>query len=186
VTRLRAVLGLAACVLLAFALAVTTPDPAQDVRRRWSSAGVQAWAATPDVSARVTSVAVVRTADRGYGEAFESAQALVVTGLDVEVRHRVALLSEVYLEAADGTRYAPRSEFASAGLARTQPGFTRHATLVFEVPPRRLARARLVVDAGPASVDAYADAIRVDLGLRDPVGVSPQTVTPEPSTVTTT
>ena len=184
--RLRALGGLAVCVLLALALAVSTPDPEQDLRRRWSTAGPQAWAVTPDVSAQVTSVAVVRAVDPGYGEAFESAQALVVTRLDVQARHRVALLSEVYLETADKTRYAPRTEFVSAGLGLTQPGFTRHATLVFEVPPRRLARARLVVDADPASVDGYADAIRVDLGLRDPVRVSPETVTPEPASVTTT
>lgn len=185
-TKARPLLGLLGCVVLALVLAVVTPDPTRELRRRWSDAGVGGWAATADVSARVASVAVVSTVDPGYGQAFVSRQALVVTPVEVQVRHRVAQLSRVYLLTADGKEYEPRSELISAGLGQTQPGFTRHGTLVFEVPPDRLARVELVVDADAASVDGYAEAIRVDLGLRDPVRVSPETVTPQPASVTTT
>lgn len=181
----RALLGLLGCLALAVALAVVTPDPSTDARRRWTDGVVAQWVTTPDVSVRVGSVQVVRSADPGYGEELTSAQALVVTPVEVAVRHRVVQLSHVYLRTADGHEYAPRSEFVSAGLTSTQPGFTRHGTLVFEVPPDRLAHAELVVDSDGGSLDVYADAVRVDLGLRDPVRVSPQTVTPEEATVTT-
>jgi len=186
VTRARGVLGLLGCLVLALVLAVVVPDPAEDLRRRWSDADVGAWAGTPDVVARVTTVAVVRSADRGYGDPLTTRDALVVATVDAAVRRQVVLFSHVYLVTADGHEYAPRPEFVSAGLGLTQPGFTRRATLVFEVPPDRLDRAALVLDADAASVDAYADAVRVDLGLRAPVRVSPETVTPEPATVTTT
>ena len=184
-TRLRGVLGLLGCLVLALTIAAVTPDPASDLRRRWSDAGVGGWAQTPDVRARVSSVAVVRSADRGYGEPFTSRESLLVAAVDASVRRQVVLFSHVYLLTADGHEYAPRPEFVSAGLGLTQPGFTRHATLVFEVPPDRLAQAALVLDADAASVDAYADAVRVDLGLRAPVRTSPEIVTPPPATVTT-
>ncbi|SEQ39600.1 hypothetical protein [Microlunatus flavus] len=183
---LRPVLGLLGCVVLAVAVAVAAPDPSEQLRRRWSDAGPGAWAVTPDRSARVTSVAVVGTVDPGYGDVLASRQALVVAQVDVAVRHRVAQLNHVYLRTADDKEYAPRSELSSAGLAQTQPGFTRHATLVFEVPSDRLPRAELVVDADAASVDGYTDAIRLDLGLGRTVRVSPETVTPAPASVTTT
>lgn len=185
-TRLRGVLGLLGCLVLALTIAVVTPDPTTDVRRRWADADVGAWAQTPDVRARVTSVAVVRSADRGYGEVFTGQGSLVVASVDASVRRQVVLFSHVYLLTADGREYDPRPEFVSAGLGLTQPGFTRHATLVFEVPADRLADAALVLDADAASVDAYADAVRVDLGLRSPVRTSPETVTPPPFSVTTT
>jgi hypothetical protein len=184
-TRVRGVLGLLGCVVLALVVAVLTPDPAEHARR-WTSADVGTWAAGPDVAARVQEVSVVRTADPGFGQPMTSSQALVVAGVDVQVRHRVAQLDHVYLRSRDGRDYEPREEFDVAGLTETQPGFTRHATLVFEVPPRRLAGAELVVDADSTSVDVYADAIRIDLGLRDPVRISPETATPPGSTVTTT
>ncbi|HEY0237191.1 MAG TPA: hypothetical protein VGC37_00965 [Friedmanniella sp.] len=185
-TRLRPWLGLVGCVVLALVVAVVTPDPSTQLRRRWSDAEVGGWAVTADVSARVPSVSVVSTVDPGFGQALVSRQALVVVAVDVQARHQVAQLSRVYLLTSDGQEYEPRSELVSAGLSQTQPGFTRHGTLVFEVPPGRLARAELVVDADGASVDGYSEAIRVRLGLRNPVRVSPETVTPEASTVTTT
>jgi len=186
VTRLRGVLGLLGCLVLALVVAVVAPDPAQDLRRRWTDGEVGAWAASPDRVARVGAVSVVRSADPGYGQPFTTGQALVVTEIDVQVLHRRTQLSRVYLSTRDGQQYDPRSEFVAAGPSLTQPGFTRHSTLVFEVPLRRLDGAELVVDADGASVDGYADAIRVDLGLRDPVRVGPETVTPAESTVTTT
>ncbi len=156
-TRLRGVLGLVGCLVLALIIAAVAPDPATDLRRRWSDADVGAWAQTPDVRARVTAVAVVRSADRGYGDPLASTQALVVTDVDASVRRQVVLFSHVYLLTADGHEYEARPEFVSAGLGLTQPGFTRHATLVFEVPPDRLAGAALVLDADAASVDGYAE-----------------------------
>ena len=185
-TRLRGVLGLLGCLVLALVVAVVAPEAGQDVRRRWAEGEVGAWVASPDRVARVRAVSVVRSADRGYGELFTTSRALVVAEVDVQVRHRMTQLSKVYLSTRDGQEYDPRPEFIAAGLTQTQPGFTRHATLVFEVPTRRLDGAELVVDADGASVDGYADAIRVDLGLHDPVRVGPETVTPAESTVTTT
>ena len=185
-SRLRGVLGLLGCLVLALVLAAVTPDPATDLRRRWSDADVGGWATTPALSARVGAVTVTRSAGRDYGDPFVSGQALVVLGVDAQVRQRVAQLNQVRLRTRDGHGYDPRPEFASAALAQTQPGFTRHATLVFEVPPERLAGATLEVDADSASVDGYARALRVELGLRDPVRVGAAVAAVTPSTVTTT
>ena len=41
------------------------------------------------------------------------------------------------------------------------------------------------MDSDGGSLDVYADAIQVDLGLRDPVRISAETVTPAEATVTT-
>ena len=75
--------------------AAVTPDPASDLRRRWSDAAVGAWAETPTVRARVTSVAVVRSADPGYGDPLTSRGSLVVTAVDASVRRQVVLFSHV-------------------------------------------------------------------------------------------
>ena len=185
-TRLRGLLGLLGCLVLALVLAAVTPDPATTLRRRWSGAEVGEWAQTPGVGVRVGSVTVTRSAGREYGDPFVSRQALVVLNVDAQVRERVAQLSQVSLRTRDGHGYDPRPEFASAALGQTQPGFTRHATLVFEVPPDRLAGSTLEVDADGASVDGYARALRVDLGLHDPVPIGVAVAAVSPSTVTTT
>jgi hypothetical protein len=185
-TRLRGPLGLLGCLVLALVLAAVTPDPGTDLRRRWTGVEVGGWARTPGVSARVGSVTVTRSAAREYGDPFVSRQALVVLSVDAQVRQRVAQLSEVRLRTRDGHGYDPRPEFAAAGLGQTQPGFTRHSTLVFEVPADRLAGSTLEVDADGASIDGYARAIRVELGLRDPVPIGAAVASVPPATVTTT
>lgn len=184
--RSRGVFGLLACLVLATVIAVAVPDPATDVRRRFADAPVGEFATTAVVRARVTQVVLTPSVQGDYGDPWVSDQTLVVTSVEAQVRQRVTQFSRVVLRTSDGHDYKPRTEFISAALGQTQPGFTRHATLVFELPPDRVPGAELVIDADGAAFDFYAAAIRVDLGLRDPVTVAPGPVTLPPSVVTTT
>ena len=167
--RVRGVLGLLACVALAVVIAVVVPDPTTDVRRRYADVQVGELAATAEVSALIT-----------------SDLALVVVSVEASARQRVWLFNQVVLRTGDERDYEPRTEFIEAGLAETQPGFTRSATLVFEVPPDRVPGARLVVDPDSASFDAYAAALRIDLGLRAPIDLEPGPVMTPATTVRVT
>ena len=171
--RVRGVLGLLACIALAVVIAVVVPDPTTDVRRRYEDVRVGELAATEEVGALVTRVQLTRSVQSEYGDPFISDQALVVVSVEASARQRVWQYNKVVLRTEDERNYEPRSEFIGAGLAETQPGFTRSATLVFEVPPDRVPGARLVVDPDSASFDTYATALRVDLGLRAPVDLEP-------------
>ncbi len=184
--RSRGVLGLLACLVLAAVITVAVPDPATDVRRRFADAPVGEFATTAMVRARVTQVEVTRSAQGDYGDPWVSDQALVVTSVEAQVRQRVTQFNEVVLRTRDGHDYEPRTEFISGALGQTQPGFTRHAVLVFELPPDRLPGAELVIDADGASFDFYAAAIRIDLGLGDPVAIAPGPVAVPASSVSTT
>ncbi len=184
--RWRGPLGLLTCLALALVLAALTPDPAQDLRRHWVTADPGTWASTPAFAARVVSVRASGAVAGEYGDPFVSRQALVVVGVQAQVREQVVQFSQVSLHTRDGHDYEPRGEFSTAGLGETQPGFTRNATVVFEVPPDRLAGATLVIDSDAAAVDRYADAIRIDLGLADPVAIGAETLKVPPSTVETT
>jgi hypothetical protein len=170
--RVGGVLGLLACLALAVLITVVVPNPSTDVRRRYDDVAVGAYGSTPTVRARVTRVEVTDSTVREYDDSWVSDQALVVVSVEAQVRQRVVQFSRVMLRTSGGQEYKPRDEFISAALGETQPGFTRQATLVFELPPSRVPGAALVLDADAASIDAYADAIRVDLGLRAPVTIS--------------
>lgn len=184
--RSRGRLGLLACLVLAVVIAVAVPDPATDVRRRFSDAPVGEFATTDVVRARVTQVEVTRAAQGAYGDPWVSDQTLVVASVEAQVRQRVTQFSEVVLRTRDGHDYEPRTEFISGALGQTQPGFTRHAVLVFELPSDRVPGAELVIDADGAAFDFFAAAIRIDLGLSDPVTVAPGPVSVPASSVTTT
>lgn len=184
--RSRGLLGLLACLVLAVVITVAVPDPATDIRRRFADAPVGDFASTAFVRARVTQVEVTRSVQGDYGDPWVSDQTLVVASVEAQVRQRVTQFSEVVLRTRDGHDYEPRTEFISAALGQTQPGFTRHAVLVFELPPDRVPGAELVIDADGASFDFYAAAIRIDLGLQDPVTASAGPLTVLPSSVSTT
>lgn len=186
IERWRGVLGLLVCLGLAVVIAVAAPDPEVDLRRRFVDVEVNEPAQIPLAVARVTRVQVSNAAQRAYGDPWVSDQTLVVVSVEAAARRQVVQFNQVVLRTGADKTYEPRSEFSSAGLAQTQPGFTRTATLVFELPPDQAAGAVLVIDPDAAAFDSYGWAIRVDLGLRRPVvrGPGPVTVTPSALRVT--
>lgn len=185
--RVLGLLGLLGCLALAVLIAVVVPNPTTDVRRRYADAKVGELAATAVVAARVTQVRLARAAQAGESEdAWVSNQALVVVSVEASVRRQVTQFSKVSLRTRTGQDYEPRDEFIVAGLGETQPGFTRLGTLVFEVPPDRVPGAELVIDADGASFDVYAEAVRIDLGLKAPVTLEPGPVPVPESTVRVT
>lgn len=84
-----------------------------------------------------------------------------LTGTDKPVR-----LGTAYLRTADGHRYDTTDAmgFGSLDEAGSEPGLTRYGAIGFELPPDRLAGARLVVGPvlGDNRLGSQAD---VDLGL---------------------
>lgn len=178
--------ALVVCVLLALGLTAVTPDPATNVRRDWVDGRVGQSVVEPDLTTTVQQVRLARSASRSYGDPFVSRQRLVLVRLAVDVRHRQRLFSRVTLLTTTGLSYEPRDEFVSQGLSTTQAGFTRTATLVFEVPPEHVPGSRLVIDADGGAFDFYTRATRVDLGLTAATAVDPGAVRVPDSTVRVT
>lgn len=178
--------ALVVCVLLALVLTAVTPDPATNVRRDWVDGRVGQSVVEPDLTTTVQQVRLARSASRSYGDPFVSRQRLVLVRLAVDVRHRQRLFSRVTLLTTTGLSYEPRDEFVSQGLSTTQAGFTRTATLVFEVPPEHVPGSRLVIDADGGAFDFYTRATRVDLGLTAATAVDPGAVRVPDSTVRVT
>jgi len=179
-------LGLLGCLALVVAVAVATPDPATDVRRRWDDVGVGQWGRLQDASVRATSVRLTRAVSRSYGDPLTSEATFVVVTLEAQVRTRQVRFDEVVLRTRDDREYEPRPDFTSAGLSGTQPGFTRNGTEVFEVPTDRLPGAVLEVDRDAAAFDVYAQAVRVDLALDEGTPVEPGPLRAEDSTLAVT
>ncbi|MBA8794535.1 hypothetical protein FHX74_002154 [Friedmanniella endophytica] len=178
--------ALVVCVLLALVLTAVTPDPATNVRRDWVDGRVGQSVVEPDLTTTVQQVRLARSASRSYGDPFVSRQRLVLVRLAVDVRHRQRLFSRVTLLTTTGLSYEPRDEFVSQGLSTTQAGFTRTATMVFEVPPEHVPGSRLVIDADGGAFDFYTRATRVDLGLTAATAIDPGAVRVPDSTVRVT
>jgi hypothetical protein len=166
-------LALLVCLALVVLITVSAPDPAEDARRRWDDVGVGAWGEMDRARVRVSQVRLAQSVTDNYDQLFGSAATLVIVDVTAEVRREQMRFSTVWLHTRDDHDYSPRGEFISNGLLLTQPGFTRHATLVFEVPADRTTGAELVVDTDGAAYDIYSRAVRVDLGLADGAAVQP-------------
>ncbi len=163
------------CLALVVLITTVTPDPATDVRRRWDDVSLGDWGEMDRASVRATEVRLTRSVVDERTDVLASEVTFVMVDVEARVRRQRMLFTGVSLRTADGHDYSPRTEFLSEGLGLTDPGFTRLATVVFEVPDDRVARARLVIDRDGAAFDVYAAAIRVDLGLtaRTPVEPGP-------------
>lgn len=152
------------CLVLVVVITALTPDPAEDVRRRWNDVTLGQWGQMDQTGARVTRVQLTRSTVNSYDRTIVSAVTFVVLDYEVRVSRKQMSFSAVTLATADGRQYTPRAEFP--GLGATQPGFTRRGSLVFEVPDERVAGSRLVIDRDKAGFDVYSAGIRIDLDLR--------------------
>jgi hypothetical protein len=171
--RRSELLALLVCLGLVVLITVSAPDPAQDARRRWDDVGVGTWGEMDRARIRVSGVRLTHLVTDNYDQPFRSAATLVNVDVTAEVRGEQMRFSNVRLHTRDDHDYSPRGEFISSGLALTQPGFTRHGTLVFEVPANRAAGAQMMVDTDGAAFDVYSSAVRVDLELTDRSAVQP-------------
>lgn len=168
-------LTLIVCLLVVAVITVTGPDPVTDTRRAWDDVAVGAWGQMDHASVRVDGVQTTRTATTPSGRTLDSAAVFVVVAYTAAVTEQTVRFTAVVLRTRDDHDYAARTEFG--GVDSLQPGFTRRATLVFEVPADRVDGAILVVEPDGAAFDVYSRAIRIDLRL------GPEPVTPRPVSV---
>ena len=163
VARVRPLVPLALCLVVVALLVAIRPDPATDFRRSYSDVGVN----RPDGSGPSTwryQRARVAAVPRD-GSAFVSEQALIIVTVEASVRTTRTFFGAIALITADGHVVRAEAGIRRAEPSITQPGFTTAGSLVFELPPSRLAGARLLVDPDGAEFDVYDAAVRVDLGL---------------------
>lgn len=161
------------CLALVVALAVATPDPATDYRRRWDDVDVGDWGQLQNASLRVSSVRLTRSVVKEYGDPLVSDDTFVVVDAEARVVQARVFFTDVTLLTPDGRQHESRQDTISSGLTVTQPGFTRLATEVFEVPDARVAGSVLQVDHDKAAFDVSSEAVRVDLGLDNDTAVRP-------------
>ena len=166
---------LLACLVVVTVVTVTAPDPATDVRRAWDDVTVGEWGQMDHASVRVERVQRTRTATTSSDRTLDSEATFVVVDYTAAVTGQTVRFSQVALHTRDDHDYEPRPEFDPIGSL--QPGFTRHGSLVFEVPDSRVEGAVLVVDPDGAAFDVYSRAIRVDLELAKDLLPTPGSVT---------
>jgi hypothetical protein len=158
-------LALLGCLALVVAITVATPDPAEDYRRRWDEVGIGDWGRIENATIRVTQVRLSRSLTEKYGDPLVSDVTFVVVDVEARVTRAHVFFSAVTLLTPDGRQYEPLQDTIGAGLAATDPGFTRRATEVFEVPDARVRGSVLQVDPDKAAFDVYSRAVHVDLDL---------------------
>lgn len=137
-----------------------------------ASVGEQADGRRYDAEVAAVRLATTVQGPQSYAEPLTTAYRYVVVDLVVEVEMARQTFSKIVLETSDGYRYAPRTEFPQ--LESCEPGFTAYGAVVFEVPPDRVPRARLILGPETGSFRVYDTALRFDLGLTPatpPVGV---------------
>lgn len=102
----------------------------------------------------------------GLDEAERTSGLFVLVWADLTGVDKPVTLDTAYLRTADGHRYdaTDAMEFGALDEAGSEPGLTRYGAIAFELPPDRLAGARLIVgqEAGENRLGAQAD---VNLGL---------------------
>lgn len=156
--------ALGVCLLLVAALSLglqrVPPAPVT-----WVDAGVEQPAEGRRYDAEVRAVRVataVRRADTA-DDPLTTAHRYVVADLTVRVKLTQVTFGRLTLETVDGRSYDPRTEFGR--LESCQPGFTAFGSVVFEVPPERVAGAVLVLGPETGSYLVHDTALRFDLGL---------------------
>jgi len=172
----RPLVPLALCLVVVALLVAIRPDPATDFRRSYSDVEIEQIGSLRAFDVEVIEVARATEVPRD-GEAFGSAQALIIVTVEASVRTTRTFFGGIALITADDHEYEPRPEFSQAEPNATEPGFSVLGRYVFEVPPSRLDGARLRVDPDGGEFDVYDAAVRVDLGLD---GDTPVTTLPGP------
>lgn len=123
---------------------------------------------TDDYDIKVDRVAVghwLVPADDDLAQPAHTSGVFLVVWADLTAARRPITLENAYLRTTDGHRYdvSDAMQLDSLNQTAAQPGLTQYGAIGFELPPYRLAGARLVVEPSyAAELDAQAD---VDLGL---------------------
>lgn len=161
--------ALAVCLAVVAALALATGDRADSVPVAHDDVAVGETGVSSEFSARVLDVRLARAVQRDeFSEPLTTDAAFAVVTLAADARTGTVTFSRtVWLLTADGVRYAPRGELQIAQPQLVQAGFTSTGTYVFQVPPERLAGARLLVEPSVATFEVHDVTVRVDLGLVD-------------------
>lgn len=157
---MRAVLAVAAA--LAAVVAAVVLAPAGDIA--WVETGADGWARGPFADARVTSVQETRAVKSGYTR-LETGQVFVLIGLEVTAHRQLAPMGDISLLTSDGHEYHQRGELGVAELSAVESGFTSSGTALFEVPPERLAGARVLIVPHQGGLLYYRSGLRLGLGV---------------------
>lgn len=101
----------------------------------------------------------------GLGKPQHTSGVFLLVWADLTSVDKPLSLDVAYLRTADGHRYDTTDAIGLGALtdSETQPGLTRYGVICFELPPYRVAGARLVV--GPAFESRLSAQADVDLGL---------------------
>lgn len=157
--RALEVLAILACFLLIAGINAYLRDDAPGIR--WYSGAAGQTVESPVFDITVTSVALADSVSHSSGE-LASPGVLVVVEWQADVKERRALLGTIELHTASELTLVPRGEFRySAGPAATDPGFTQHATSVFQVDPADAIGADFVVRHDRGFAYTYGGAVRV-------------------------
>jgi hypothetical protein len=127
-------------VTVAAVLAGPPGEAADDIA--WSVPGTDGWVRGPFVDARVTSVRLASRVEQGT-TGVSTSRVFVVVGVEVAGHREFAPLSRFALHTADGYSYAQRGDLPRAQPSGVEPGFTSVGSVLFELPPERVAGADL-------------------------------------------
>ena len=164
--RGRGLIALAGCLLVVAVLAVITPDPETDFRRRYADVGIGEWGAARTFDARVIEVGYGRVVQppADYQDPVHSKAVFVVAEVAIRSTSNTDLIMDsLQFRTTDGRTYHPRGQFVTSQLPTIQPGFTGYGQIVFQVPRHRVGGARMVIDPRAAAFDWYDSAVRVRL-----------------------
>lgn len=153
------ILAIALCFVLIAVINAYLRDDAPGIR--WYKGTAGETISSPSHDLTVTRVTLADAAAYGYSEV-STPGVLVVVEWQAAVKNQRSLLSGVELHTEGGLTVLPRDEFLyNAGPAATDPGFTQHATSVFQVPAEDALGADFVLHSDRGLTYTYAAAIRV-------------------------
>ncbi len=187
--RARGALSLLLCLLVVAGLAAVTGGPADDVPIDYADVGVGEVGHAQRFDVEVTAVQLGRQVQRDATSeplAAGATDTFVVVEIVLDARTEETPLSNVWLLTADGTRYAPRGEFVSAGPPLTPVGFTSTGSYVFQVPVDRVDGARLLAEPEIPLFLTYDTTVRVDLGLDGTTAIGDTPIALAPATTEVT
>lgn len=129
---------LAGCLLLVAVLTALQAPQRPGVRD--VGPGPDGWAVSGDAAARVDGVRLARVVQPPGESTRQLATSLVFVVVELSVRASGTAqpFSTIELATTDGHVYLQRDDPLIPSVTLTQPGYTMHATAVFEVPPERV------------------------------------------------
>lgn len=175
---MRRALVVVICAALLVALVVANrliPDQDQMLRPISTDGVIGRTTHTPAFDLEVHTVTAGRTLIEkgGFGDPEHTSGMFLLVWADLTGVDEPVTLDTAYLRTADGHRYDATDAMSFESLDQTgsDPGLTRYGAIGFELPPYRIAGARLVVGqaAGQNRLGAQADIdlrISADAGRR--------------------